>query len=108
MNLEQIRLVLDYPLMDDTTKENLIIQILSRDSKVIPTILSILENERKSSKELILDMNLELSRCHIAIDKPEMIQQKNGFTRDFLRENVKNFYIKYKDVIGHCFNYKFE
>ena len=87
-------------------KEMLIIRELSADKNVIPMIMEILQTERKSQKELVQDLNLELSRAHIYIDmRPESKKEvKEGFNKGFILDEIAKFYIKYKGKITHCFN----
>ncbi len=118
--------------MDDSiypteAKEHLIIQSLAKDEKLIPTLMKILEQERRDKKELMADMNLELSRAHIFIDeewptkgvvggdtnhghntkplgKKKAEKPQTGFHRGFVLDKIAEFYTKYKGRIGHCFN----
>lgn len=83
-------------------KEHLIINILAKDPKVIPTILKILNNEREGQKELILDMNLELSRADVFIGLNQ--KKRSDFDKDFIQGEIQSFYNKHKDSVTHCFN----
>ena len=82
--------------LDDETTEEFIIQILAQDEKVIPTIIRILDAERKGNSKLIEDMNVLLSKADIGLDDPKL---NDGF----MQEEIKEFYAKYKNIIGHCF-----
>ncbi len=108
MNLSAIKdiLNLDAP---ESVKESMIITVLSKDKEVIPNLLKVLDAERKHKSELILDMNLELTRSHVYID--EMINFENvkkeanlQVNKKFITDKIAAFYIKYKGSIGHCFN----
>lgn len=92
--------------VDDELKEALIINTLANDKKVIPMIMEILDSERKQNKDLIMDMNLELSRAYLYIDiRPESkVEGKDSFNKGFIMDELAKFYIKYKDKITHCFN----
>ena len=110
MDLQKIKKIVNSGLPDQY-KESAIITILSQDKKVVPTVLKILESERNTSKELITDMNMELGRAHIFIEKSK-IKEKNPnsdteFNKKFLLSEITKFYTKYKEVIGHCFNKTF-
>ncbi len=96
MRIDLIRQVIldDWP--DDLT-EDLIIGILARDEKLIPTLLDILASERSEKSKLIEDMNLELSRAEIGLDNDALNED------DFIQKEIKKFYTKYKDQVGHCF-----
>lgn len=69
-------------------------------------MLSILQTERSANKEIISDMNLELSRAHIYIDEytESTRMEKARFNKGFILDNVSKFYIKYEARITHCFN----
>jgi len=99
--IEEIKKIINLPISNNT-KENLILNVIAEDEKAIIYVLSILDIERKENKKLIEDMNLELSRCHIKIKEPNIIET------NFVLDEVKKFYIKYKNKITHCFNQKFE
>ena len=68
MDLKLIKQVLDYELLDEV-KENLILQVLAKDKKVIPNLLQMLECERDFNKELLLDINEELSKTYITLNE---------------------------------------
>ena len=84
--------------MNDGDQEHLIIQTLAKDEKVIPIIMDILAAERSLKKEVITEMNMQLSRADIGLDNPEVINKD-----DFIQKEIKDFYAKYKDSVGHCF-----
>lgn len=83
--------------------KQLIIKSLSEDENVIPNILKILNSERKHNNDLIMDMNLELSRAHIYIEmhKENTKEIKNGFDKAFVINNISEFYNKYKGKVIH-------
>ena len=83
--------------MDTEQQEYLIIQTLAKDKKVIPIIMDILAEERKVNADLILNMNLELSRADVGLDTPAVNED------DFIQKEIKKFYAKYKDSVGHCY-----
>lgn len=87
-------------------KESQLIEHLSSDKNCIPTLLRILERERSNNKELITDMNLELSRAHIYIDMraESKSENKESFNKGFVLDEIAKFYFKYKQVVTHCFN----
>lgn len=116
MNIEEIKSIVNNDFLPDKSKEIAIINILSQDKNVIPTLLKILEQERKVKNELITDMNLELSRADEYIREPILFakdkQSKNkdlklNQAREFIINNITIFYHKYRDVITHCFNKQF-
>lgn len=105
MNLKALKEIINssYP---DSIKEMEIISILAEDQDVIPNIMKLLEQERRSGKELMMDMNLELSKAHIYIEGvPEGKRRANdSFNKEFVMDEIEKFYAKYKSVIRHCFN----
>ena len=81
-------------------KEYLIIETLSRDKNIIPTILEMISIERKNKSELISEMNLQLSRADLFINNPRMAD------KEFITGEISRFYSENKDVIFHCFKKK--
>lgn len=82
--------------LSDKQKEHLILDILSKDKNVLTTMLSILDEERKNNKELILDLNATLSLAHAFIEKPKLT------TKEHVIKTIVEFYSKYKGVVGQC------
>lgn len=105
MDISEIRKVINANL-DDNNSEKLIINILSKDKKLIPTILEILSVERFNNSEIIADMNLELSRTSTFIDMniPTNKSNKENFNKEFVMSKVGEFYKKYKHRVSHGFN----
>jgi hypothetical protein len=105
MNIDVIR---DIVLSEDSLsmKEYKLIAHLAEDENCIPTLLRILNRERAMKKELIQDMNLELSRAHIYIDMraESKAENKESFNKGFVLDEIAKFYLKYKKVVTHCFN----
>ena len=96
MNIKEITKIINSEL-NETAKEWFIMQILAEDDKIIPTLLSILETERKSKKELLEECNLMLSKAHLGLEQP--ITNSDGF----MQKEIREFYNKNKGKIGHCF-----
>lgn len=86
---------------DDNTKEKLIITTLSKDKNLIPTLLKILNEERKESEELISEFNLELSRSLVALVETD-IKKTTG---EFIISKIKDHYHKWKDRVNCCFKF---
>lgn len=106
MNIQAIKTIVnsDYP---NEIKESLIIEVLSKDEKVIPKLLEILQLERTSKQELISEMNLQLSRIQTFVEHSEMELKKFGNAdTEFILEEVDKFYKNYKDQVSHCFKNK--
>lgn len=102
MNLSAIKKVLDSKLLPKEAKEKAIIAILATDREVIPRILSILNEERKGNRELISNMNLELSRAHVFIDQEG--KKVGNLTKNVVSDMIAKFYIENKERVTHCFN----
>jgi hypothetical protein len=96
MNINKIRKIFEDGWGDEDA-EHMLIAALAEDENIIPTIMDILNYERKRRKKLLDEMNLELSRAHLTIEKPEI--NKNHF----VEKAICKFYRKNKDQIGHCF-----
>lgn len=95
MNIKKIKEILEAGYPDDVS-EHLIINTISEDEDVVPTIMKILDAERKRKRKLISDMNLELSRAHIGLENPKV---NKGH---FMDKEILKFYLRNKDQIGHC------
>lgn len=98
MNLKALAEVLKLEVPDQVKKDK-ILRILSSDENTIVYLLRILDHERDANKELISDLNLELSRAHVHILSPKLMK------KIFTLNNIELLYIKWKEKIKHCFNY---
>jgi len=96
MDLDKIKEILNAGLPADVQRR-FILKIIADDEEAIPTVLEILSYEREKRKKLVIDMNLELSRAHLTIEKPEINKDH------FVEKQIIKFYHKNKDQIGHCF-----
>ena len=103
MDIKSIKNIVNRDI-PDSVKESMIIDELTKDKDVLPTLMLILNQERRSQKELIQDMNLELSRAHIYIETQKEDKKEEGFNKSFVIKEISNFYKKYKGVVRHCFN----
>lgn len=109
MNLANLKIVLNSS-QPDNIKRAAIISILAEDKQVIPLIMDILEQERIQNKELLSDMNLELSRSFITITDPNFAKEgakakrdQPYISRDFVIGEIKKFYLKWHERIKCCF-----
>jgi len=100
MNLEKLKQILDSNQRDDF-KEILLIEQLSHEPDIIPKIMQMLGAERARNKEIIFDMNHELSRAFNYVHEAVFDKKKKGFNKEFLLGEIKNFYRKYKGKISH-------
>ena len=99
MNIKEITQIVNSDL-PNSIKESLILLTLANDPQIIPYMLEILENERKQSKELILDSNAELSRALLTLDKIKVDSKKEQFIDPkWVVGEIKKHYLKYKDYI---------
>lgn len=96
MDLVELKKVINSELSDDVIKSE-IINILAKDENVIPIIMGILERERQIKKEFYTEMNLLLSKADVGLD------DKKHNKDNFIQKEIKEFYIKYKQYVGHCF-----
>ncbi len=107
MNLDEIKLIVNHKLYPDEIKEEKIIDILSEDENVLFIMMSILDKERKTKKELISDMNVELSKADVFIESAPDISEKNnnnGFNKESVLKSITDFYRKYRKQIKSIFN----
>jgi len=104
MDIELFKKIIDSDLPQDLKEKHIII-ILSKDKNVIPEMLKILGAERDLSEELIVNMNLELSRAQVYIsERPEPKDEaKLSFNKNFIVHAINQFYIKYSSYVNHCF-----
>lgn len=103
MNLKTIKAILNEDMLSDDHKESLIFHEMSKDSKVLPRLLAILDEERQRNKEIMRDMNALLGKADVALDNKKLNKD------NFIQREVKEFYVKWKDIISHCFrDYKKE
>lgn len=101
MDLNSLKDILNGGYPDDI-KRHMIIKTLAADEEVIPDILDILAHERKRKKKLVEEMNFQLSRAHIGLEKSKFA--KTGLNGDrFIEKEIGNFYHNFKDQVGHCF-----
>ena len=108
MNLNAIKEILSQSLLTEEQKEYLILSEISKDEKAIPSILAMMERERKAKKELILDFNNELGKAeiYISLNKQASKRQANFLSREFMLEKINEFYDKHKHLIGRNYNKK--
>lgn len=116
MDLEKIKEIVNSNSFAGV-KEQLILSVIAADKNSLPTILSIMDMERKQKNELISEMNLELSRANVHIQNPTLLsgsgndskskisqERKAMSAKLFILTNISKFYQKWSHTIGHCFN----
>jgi hypothetical protein len=103
MNLDKIRRALEEPAPDNVI-EQMIIQILADDEDVALTITNIVAQQRNNQKELITDMNAELSRAEVYISINVKEKLVGNADKAFILGEIAKFYYKYKGKIQSTFN----
>ena len=99
MDIKSIKQIVNSDLPSDY-QEKAILSILANDEKVIPYIMEILDNERKQSKELILDTNAELSRALLVLNDNNLkSSEKIVAEPKWVVDEIKKHYLKWKDYI---------
>ena len=91
---------IDQALKSEMPKEIIrldILRIIARDEAALPDLIHILEAERERKKALILEMNLQLSRAHMALIEPKL--NEDGFVKG----EISKFYQNNKDELSHCY-----
>lgn len=96
MDLKKIKEVINSGSPDAIVRM-VILDIISEDENALVDMMKILENERRKKKELILEMNMQLSRADMAIKVPDLNKDK------FIEKEIAKFYQDNKHQIGHCF-----
>lgn len=103
MDLKLIKETLEQSYLSDEDKIKIILTIIARDQNAIPYLLNIIDIERITNRNIISDLNLEVSRYHIHMRDPKLLKQN----KKFLNEETKTLYEKWKDFIQPLFNNKF-
>lgn len=95
MNLQNIKEILDNPILTENQQRTAIYKELSKDKNSITTILMILDAERKRNDALIADLNLYLSKANVVLQAPKL--NKDGF----VQKEIAEFYNSGR--INECF-----
>lgn len=102
MDLEKIKQIIEYDIPQEQ-KESMILQVIGKDESVLIYMLGMLSHERQSKKELIQDLNLEVSRYHIHINDKSLLKKN----LNFLNKETKSLYERWKCYVKPLFNNKF-
>lgn len=94
MNLELIQSIVNDSFVPAESKKKLILMAVATAEDAIPSILQIVEAERRQNKELILDLNANLSIALVALT-----DNYKGENKKFIVETIKKFYNS-QDLIG--------
>lgn len=97
MDLDKIEEVIKRKYLDDNSKRLSILHIISEDEKALEDMMYILNAERIRKKELILEMNMQLSRADAFIQQPALAD------KSFILSKIKKFYEQFKGQVSHCF-----
>lgn len=103
MDLKLIKETLEQPYLSEEDKVKIILTIIARDQNSLPYLLTILTTERTINRDIISDLNLEVSRYHIHTQNSKLLKQN----KEFLNKETKTLYEKWKDFIQPLFNNKF-
>lgn len=101
MNIDKIKEIVN-SVGDKEQKSSAIIKALSEDSNVLFTLITLLATERNINKQMVSDLNLEVSRYHIHINNKDLLKKN----LQFLNTETKSLYTKWKDYIRPPFNNK--
>ena len=106
MDLDKIKAIVNTSGLSSKDKQQAIYEVLAQDVDAIPQMLKILNLEREQKHDLIVDMNLELSRAHLYVEAVEVKKEPKigNVNRPFIMDSIAAFYIKYKGKVSHCFN----
>lgn len=101
MNIQKLREVVNLNLPDDVLKR-MVYFVIADDGDAINDILGILHQERSKRHELIIEMNSQLSRAHVALEIATF--DKKGLNGDrFVEREITKFYVDHKDQVSHCY-----
>lgn len=92
MKLENIQAIVN---SGNANWKQLLYEELATDESAIITILQILGAERSEKKQLITDLNFQLSRAHTVIETPEL--NRDGF----VQKEIRKFYKEGR--VNHCY-----
>ena len=96
MDLNKIQQVLNME-MPEESKRRTILNIISEDNNALPDMMGILNAEREQKQELILEMNMQLSRADVCIQEPKIAK------KEFVLGEISKFYKEYAAHVRHCF-----
>lgn len=93
--------------LPDNFKSAKIYEVLAEDEHAVPIIMRILNQERSKQKELVSDLNVELSRMSAyANQKKRKLTGSDGFSKEFVFGEMWKMYDKWAGRISHTFNIK--
>ena len=104
MNIKMIRDLLNTPDVDDYVKEQALLVILSKDPEAIPNMLTILNEERKRNRDILLDTNVIVGITTATLKQKGIKAPKKGSSPLWAIEQVKDHYRKWRGFIGPNIN----
>jgi hypothetical protein len=85
--------------LDEHGFKQFLYEYLATEEDIIPHLLSILGQERKNKKELLLDTNAELSRALVTILDENYGKKGQYIDRIWVAGEIKRHYLKWKAFI---------
>lgn len=83
--------------------KHVIMLYMSQDKNIIPSLIGMLEMERETKKELLRDMNLNLSRNLLGLIHNSGVKKEDVEQREFFIKETKEFYITNEEQVRCCF-----
>lgn len=92
-------------ISEDVFKKT-VFNYLSTEEEILPNMLLLLEAERALKKQLLLDTNAELSRSLVTLMDEKYAKKGAIVDRLWVVGEIKNHFLKWKDVIKCTFKIK--
>jgi len=99
MDIKKIKEIVNSSL-PESYQEKAILSVLATDKKVIPYIMEILDYERETNSEIILDFNVELSRALVTLEDANVKSNKKAILDPkWVAGEVRKHYQKWQEFI---------
>jgi hypothetical protein len=87
--------------------EHILIPVLSTEDEAVPLFLEVLNRQITTKKNIMQEMNHELSRAEVFLADPKQLANSG---LDFALDNIKKFYQKWTGIfgVGHCYKKDFD
>ncbi len=89
--------------IDERKLKDLIFKYLSEEDEILPNMMLLLDSERKSKNQLIIESNAELSRAVVTLIDDKYANKGAIVDRFWVAAQIKTHYLKWKDTIRCCF-----
>lgn len=99
MDLKKIQTILNTS-HSDSLKRSVILDIIAEDENALVDMMKILATERERKRELISEMNMQLSRADVFIKCPKIAES------DFITGEIEKFYQQHSSMVTHCYQNK--